>query len=328
LLTSSHYREKSRLDTMTLIIFKYALPILLGYTLFVGISGRYIPFLRPRALLKRPKWFLGLWTGIAGGAIMLYGLQIAYGMDINDVSELAAPAAWIFAAVMLPGILLTLLYRSKVKSAVAIADQARIAKVGEQAESYEIDDTLVGNEAGALDLDETIVVDHTAGILMSDDDTTIWQDVSESDLAMTEADETQLFVIEPDVLNDETLAIDNAELLIDENTQSNIEESQNTNLTAEESVDDNDATLLIVDEIALEAEIEDDLVLNENAEQEAAAKVTAEVAAKVAANQALVESELEAARTQSMLEIKQLNEALDAEISQRKELENRSRTSR
>ena len=50
---------------MNLVIFKYGLPLLLSYILFMGISGRLNPFRKPVALAERPAWLLGVWTALS-----------------------------------------------------------------------------------------------------------------------------------------------------------------------------------------------------------------------------------------------------------------------
>lgn len=78
---------------MTLFIFKYALPILLGYTLFVGIAGKFNPLRKPAYLEERPSWMLGLWTGMSVFLVLSVGLHMAYGMTLEAARFLAAPSA-------------------------------------------------------------------------------------------------------------------------------------------------------------------------------------------------------------------------------------------
>ncbi|MDB4223572.1 hypothetical protein N9850_07340 [Granulosicoccus sp.] len=78
---------------MALFIFKYALPALLGYTLFVGIAGKFNPFNKPIYLEERPSWMLGLWTGISVFSVLSIGLHMAYGMTIEAARSLITPSA-------------------------------------------------------------------------------------------------------------------------------------------------------------------------------------------------------------------------------------------
>ena len=78
---------------MTLFIFKYALPALLGYTLFVGISGSFNPLRKPALLGERPSWMLGLWTGLSVFIVLSVGLFMAYEMSLEAARSLATPSA-------------------------------------------------------------------------------------------------------------------------------------------------------------------------------------------------------------------------------------------
>jgi len=99
---------------MTLIFFKYALPIILGYTMFVGISGQYTPFRRPTVAIQRPLWFLGLWIGMATSIIVIVGLQLAFRLELNELSALAVPSIAAISATLLPGIIGFFWYRWRV----------------------------------------------------------------------------------------------------------------------------------------------------------------------------------------------------------------------
>jgi len=177
---------------MALIIFKYFLPILLGYTLFVGISSRYIPFIRPRTLTRRPSWFLGLWTGVAVAIIMSVGLQIAYKMNLNDVSNLFAPGAWLLAAAMLPGLIGYLWYRYKVSKVLKTRTDGRMTDALYQAEAEEL---------RADDLDSAVELDNTLQLeIDSENDQTqttiIWNDADMTSAFSSEMDETALLDVE------------------------------------------------------------------------------------------------------------------------------------
>ena len=85
---------------MTLLLFKYILPALLGYTLFVGIAGRFNPIRKPELLAERPSWMLGIWTGLSVVLVLGVGLHMAYDMPLEAARGLARPAAWSLAALL------------------------------------------------------------------------------------------------------------------------------------------------------------------------------------------------------------------------------------
>lgn len=104
---------------MTLFIFKFCLPALLGYTLFVGIAGRLNPFKSPGYPEERPSWLLALWTGLSITLVLGIGMHMAYSMPLDSAKSLAKPAAWFMAALLLPGFLLFWLYRKNSHSQLA-----------------------------------------------------------------------------------------------------------------------------------------------------------------------------------------------------------------
>ena len=75
--------------TMTLFIFKYLLPSLLGYTLFVGIAVKFNPFHKPEDARERPSWALGLWTGLSISIVLAVSLNMAYGLPVETTKSLA-----------------------------------------------------------------------------------------------------------------------------------------------------------------------------------------------------------------------------------------------
>ena len=99
---------------MSALIFKFCLPILLGYTLFVGLSGRFIPFIRPAKLSARPSWFLGLWTGLTVSIITGVALHLAYQMPLDTVKTLAKPTGLLLAVAWIPGLLMYILYKQNI----------------------------------------------------------------------------------------------------------------------------------------------------------------------------------------------------------------------
>lgn len=96
---------------MTLIIFKYALPALLGYILFVGISGHFQPLRKPLQRVERPAWFLGIWTGIAIALVTTLSLHVAYSIALDELKGLLQPTALLLAGLLLPGLIGYFIYR-------------------------------------------------------------------------------------------------------------------------------------------------------------------------------------------------------------------------
>lgn len=100
---------------MSLFIFKYCLPVLLGYTLFVGLAGRLNPFARPADPEEKPSWLLGIWTGFSVSLVLSIGLHMAYGMSLDNARALLKPSALFLSALLLPGFIGYLLYRKHIR---------------------------------------------------------------------------------------------------------------------------------------------------------------------------------------------------------------------
>ena len=99
---------------MSLLIFKLCLPLLLGYTLFVGLSGRFIPFIKPAELSARPSWFLGLWMGLTLALVTGVALQMSMQLPVDRLSVLAKPTGILLAGLSIVGLFGFFLYRRDV----------------------------------------------------------------------------------------------------------------------------------------------------------------------------------------------------------------------
>ena len=100
---------------MNLVIFKYGLPLLLSYILFMGISGRLNPFRKPVALAERPAWLLGVWTALSVTLVLGVGLHMAYGMTLESARTLFKPSALLLGGLLIPGFVAYFLYRRSVE---------------------------------------------------------------------------------------------------------------------------------------------------------------------------------------------------------------------
>lgn len=105
---------------MTLAFFKYGLPILLGYTLFVGISGRLNPFLRPQILQERASWYLGIWIGLAVSCALAFGLHLAYTLSVDSARALLLSSASLIACLVAPALGLYAYYQYRSKTTDSI----------------------------------------------------------------------------------------------------------------------------------------------------------------------------------------------------------------
>ena len=124
---------------MTLLLFKYALPALLGYTLYAGIAGRFNPFSIPERLEERPSWLLGIWTGVGVFTVLGIGLHMAYGMPLEDAKSLAKPGALSAAGLFVAGLITYFMYKHhvqiEIKQQPANGDSTLATSASEEAEA-------------------------------------------------------------------------------------------------------------------------------------------------------------------------------------------------
>ena len=313
---------------MALIIFKYCLPILLGYTLFVGITGRYSLLPKPKPLAKRPTWFLGLWTGISVAVIAVLGLDLAYRMDLNELSALIAPGLWLFGAAMVPGIIGFLWYRSSIKRQIAAEQDNRLIDGIERADAEALDDTLaVPSLDATVQLENTVIMNEAA---FANDAHFDWDAELNNEL-----DETTLFDIEP-APSTEPLLLSTQEMepgaialvgmdptLLPSPTVSDTELNQDATLALDipessqaTSIDESVDAVALLDETVVESAVFDQTI----AEPVAANELASELEAKMQT----AESELE----NRSAELLQLRDELANETKTRKELETHLRITR
>jgi len=211
---------------MNLIFFKYVLPILLGYTIFVAIAGQYTPF-RPVHEVRRPLWFLGLWTGICAAVITIAGLHLAYQMDLNELSTLVPPGLVAVCFSMLPGIIGFLWYHWRIKRDMRRSSAVLATSDIDTQEFAELDNTLASDALinQASDDSET-----ACSIEVPDTQEThaIWAENSDN-LIVTELgmDDSLSFEVEPANANEPTLVIQNESNLINDSNQIEHESYEN-----------------------------------------------------------------------------------------------------
>jgi len=89
---------------MTLAFFKYGFPLLFGYVLFAGISGRMNPFSMPSYPPDRASRWLAIWIGVVVSGVLAAGLHMAYNMTPESAISLLLPSASILACLILPAL--------------------------------------------------------------------------------------------------------------------------------------------------------------------------------------------------------------------------------
>jgi len=144
-----------------MMLFKFCVPSLLGYALFVGISGQINPILRPRRANERANWCLGLWIGLSITLTLILSLHMAYGMSSNGVRQLIAPSLWLMLTLTIPAMLGYLLFR---RSASEIAaERTTLANSTLETPLFNQDTHVFGQVRPLSSVDETTRDDPDSG---------------------------------------------------------------------------------------------------------------------------------------------------------------------
>lgn len=108
---------------MTLAFFAFGLPLLLGYALFVGITGRLNPIARPNVNEELATWFLALWTGVCVSLVLSIALFKTYGMPVNQALALLPSTSLLLATLLIPALALYVYSRNRTAHAARASAQ-------------------------------------------------------------------------------------------------------------------------------------------------------------------------------------------------------------
>ena len=100
---------------MLMLVFKYCLPTVLGYILFVGITGSFQPYRRPERAADRPLWLLGLWSATVLVIALVTTSHFAYTMPFDQMNALLLPLLGGTLMALLAGGVIMLLHRRQVR---------------------------------------------------------------------------------------------------------------------------------------------------------------------------------------------------------------------
>lgn len=249
---------------MTLAFFKYGLPLLLGYTLFVGISGRLDPLVRPNTKEERATWFLAIWTGACVSLVLSLALYIAYPMPLKQAVSLIPSAASLLISLLLPALALYAYSRYRTARIASKSTQASFnwsITENEMNDAAESDKPLLSSMAVDISLEATgeHAVDHM--------DSTI-ADVSPAYLETIRIDRMPDVSVNEEAVNDSRQADDAINVIaasLASEEQYNIENASHDDTLAIALPSDADLQDRLSAEIALRQETEQHLRITRKA---------------------------------------------------------------
>ena len=111
---------------MNVTLLTVALPLMLGYSLFVAISGRLNPVLWPLIREDRPSWALGVWIGLAVSIVAFMNARAINVMPAERPAvDLFLPAVIVLTCLIIPALGLFALYRYRIISAEKTKSSSR-----------------------------------------------------------------------------------------------------------------------------------------------------------------------------------------------------------
>ncbi len=161
---------------MTLYLFKYCLPLLLGYTLFIGLAGRMNPFAKPEYPEERPSWFLGVWTGLTVALVLGVGMHMAYSISLESATALLPTTALFMGVLLLPGFAGYSLYRRHISRELREAPFSMAPESNGLKHRLESDARWRANEHRAEDSEES-----DATLSQTSADSSVWSMKSDPD---------------------------------------------------------------------------------------------------------------------------------------------------
>lgn len=161
---------------MTLYLFKYCLPLLLGYTLFIGLAGRMNPFAKPEYPEERPSWFLGVWTGLTVALVLGVGMHMAYSISLESAKALLPTTALFMGVLLLPGFAGYSLYRRHISRELREASFSMAPESNGLKHRLESDAMWRANEQKAED-----TVESDEALSQASADNSVWSMKSDPD---------------------------------------------------------------------------------------------------------------------------------------------------
>jgi len=153
---------------MKLTLFSFALPAIIGYVLFIGISGKLWPLSRPADQRQRPAWLLGLWAGLSVAIVLAIALNMAYRPSSASIASILLPTSLLLATLLAPGLVAWFIYKRRIEREFdATADLSEVYIISQ--EMVDADDHTADFEQ-AVTLVDSDNLSHDGNIMLENID--------------------------------------------------------------------------------------------------------------------------------------------------------------
>lgn len=105
---------------MNLVIFLFGLPFLMGYLLFVAITGRLKPYSKPQELAHRPVWFLAISTALVISGVVCLTALATFRLPLEQLDSLWLASASLLAALLVLNACVNIWYRGEIDVALSM----------------------------------------------------------------------------------------------------------------------------------------------------------------------------------------------------------------
>lgn len=240
---------------MILVPVSFALSLLLGYALFVGMTGRVNPSARPDEKEKINKWYLALWTGLCTSLVLCTVLFKTLGMPLNQALGFLPESSLLLVTLLIPALALYFYSRYRSLDRANASAQKSFNRGTLEEGTAEFDKALLSSPSVDIALEAT--GDHSAFSL-----NTTAIDVSPAYLGTIKTDQISEQSINEEAVNDAQRASDAINVLaadIESEEQSGFDLTTHDDTLATMLPFDDDLPMRLSAEIALRQETEQHL---------------------------------------------------------------------
>lgn len=242
---------------MILVPVSFALSLLLGYVLFVGMTRRVNPIARPVKKQEINKWYLALWTGLCVSLVLYTVLLKTLGAPFHQALGFLPGPGLLLATLLIPALALYIYAQNRLLNRANASTQKSFNWGALKDDEAEFDQALLSSPSVDIALEAT--GEHSAFPL---DSTTSAIDVSPTYLQTIKTDRMPEQSISEEAVNDAQRASDAINVLaadIESEEQSEFESLTHDDTLATMLPLEDDLPMKLSAEIALRQETEQHL---------------------------------------------------------------------